>query len=196
MRLIDQNEQQLGVVDTFEALRMARDAGLDLVEVAPTARPPVCRIMDYGKWKYDQKKKQHKKQQPEQLIKEVRLRPKTDDHDRQIKINRAIRFFAKGNKVQFTMQFRGRERFNREIPLEIFDGILKMFGEKVKVERRPSMEGRVMIMILAPVKGAFADVTVEDLEEDDQNHEETQDTASDAEGDGGEDDAADRAAGA
>jgi translation initiation factor IF-3 len=153
IRVIDQNEQQLGIIETFEAMRLAREAGLDLVEVAPSARPPVCRIMDYGKWKYYQKKNQ--KKHHEQQLKEVRLRPKTDDHDRQIKINRAIEFFGKGDKVQFTMQFRGRERFHREIPLTIFKGILDQFGDKVKVERPPSMEGRTMIMVLSPVKGAF-----------------------------------------
>ncbi|MBN2447562.1 MAG: translation initiation factor IF-3 [Phycisphaerae bacterium] len=160
IRLIDQNEQQIGVIETAEAMRMARDAGLDLVEVAPTARPPVCRIMDYGKWKYAQKKKQ--KKHHEQQLKEVRLRPKTDANDRRIKIRRAIQFFAKGSKVQFTMQFRGRERFHREIAFEIFEGILQEFGDQVKVDRRPSMEGRVMIMILTPVKGAFTAETVGD----------------------------------
>ena len=137
-------------------MRMARDAGMDLVEVAPTARPPVCRIMDYGKWKYTQKK--HQKKSHEQQLKEVRLRPKTDTNDRKIKLNRAIKFFKAGHKVQFTMQFRGRERFHREIAFDIFKSILDEFGERVKVDRRPSMEGRHMITILVPVKGAFDDV--------------------------------------
>ena len=152
--MIDHNEQQVGIIETHQALAMAREAGMDLVEVAPTARPPVCRIMDYGKWKYAQKKK-HKKHH-EQQLKEVRLRPKTDEHDRSIKVNRAISFFKKGDKVQFTIQFRGRERFHREIGLEILEDIAREFGEdKVKVEKRPSMDGRQMTMILAPVKGAF-----------------------------------------
>jgi translation initiation factor IF-3 len=154
IRVIDQNEQQVGIIETHQALAMAREAGMDLVEVAPTARPPVCRIMDYGKWKYAQKKK-HKKHH-EQQLKEVRLRPKTDEHDRSIKVKRAINFFKKGDKVQFTIQFRGRERFHREIGLDILEDIAREFGEeKVKIEKRPSMDGRQMTMILAPVKGAF-----------------------------------------
>jgi translation initiation factor IF-3 len=170
VRLIDHNEQQVGIIETHEALRMARDAGLDLVEVAPTARPPVCRIMDYGKWKYAQKKKSKKTH--EQQIKEVRLRPKTDTNDRRIKVSRAIRFFKKGDKVQFTIQFRGRERFHREIGFTILESILAEFGEKVKVERRPSMDGRHMVMVLAPVKGAFDHVEDKHLDEEHDESEE------------------------
>ena len=146
---------------------MAQEAGMDLVEVAPTARPPVCRIMDYGKWKYHQKKK-HKKGGQEQQLKEVRLRPKTDNNDKNIKIKRAIRFFGKGHKVQFTILFRGRERFHREIGFEILKEIAADFGERIKIERPPSMDGRKLIMILAPVKGAFEDLgDVEDDHDDD-----------------------------
>ena len=160
VRLIDEHGEQVGIVETYEALDRAREAGLDLVEMAPNARPPVCRIMDYGKWKYSQKKK-HKKHTHEQQLKEVRMRPKTDSHDRMIKLNRARRFFKKGDKVQFTMQFRGRERFHREIAYEIFDGVVKELGEdRVKMEQRPNMEGRRMTMVLSPVKGAFDDVEV------------------------------------
>lgn len=159
IRLIGQNDEQIGIVETEEALRRARDAGLDLVEVAPSARPPVCRIMDFGKWKYRQKK--HHKKHHEQQLKEVRIRPKTDTHDRAVKLNRAIRFLRKGDKVQFTMMFRGRERAHREIGIDIFRGIIAEFGEGVKVERPPSMDGRHMVMILAPVKGAFEDAEPE-----------------------------------
>ena len=108
VRLINEQNEQIGIVETNDALRLAREAGMDLVEVAPTERPPVCRIMDYGKFKYHIKKKARKHQ--EQTLKEVRMRPKTDNHDRTIKINRALRFLSRGCKVQFTMQFRGRER--------------------------------------------------------------------------------------
>lgn len=153
IRLIGQNDEQIGIVETEEALRRAQEAGLDLVEVAPNARPPVCRIMDFGKWKYRQKK--HHKKHHEQQLKEVRIRPKTDSHDREVKLNRAIRFFRKGDKVQFTMMFRGRERAHREIGITIFRGIIAEFGEQIKVERPPSMDGRHMIMILTPIKGAF-----------------------------------------
>lgn len=158
MRVIGPDGQQLGVLSNDEAQRVARDAGMDLVEVAPTVRPPVCRVMDYGKWKYLQKKKSSKS--ADQLFKEVRLRPKTDDHDREIKVKRATLFFGKGAKVQFTMRFRGRERAHREVAFAILRGIADHFGERVKVERPPSMDGRNMIMVLSPIKGAFKDAAV------------------------------------
>jgi translation initiation factor IF-3 len=172
VRLINEHNEQVGIVQTNEALRLAREAGMDLVEVAPTERPPVCRIMDYGKFKYHIKKKARRHQ--EQQLKEVRMRPKTDDHDRTIKINRALRFLNRGSKVQFTMQFRGRERAHRDIAVEIFRGVVEELGELVKVERPPRMDGRHMIMILAPNKAAFEKVvaagkvpTVEELDDDD-----------------------------
>ena len=130
---------------------MAREVNLDLVEVAPKERPVVCRIMDYGKWKYSQKKR-HKKHHHEQQLKEVRIRPKTDDNDRQIKVNRAIRFLKKGDKVQFTMVFRGRERAHREIGVEILMRLAKDMGDLIKLERPPSMDGRNMVMIVSPNK--------------------------------------------
>ncbi|MGE3181368.1 MAG: translation initiation factor IF-3, partial [Phycisphaerae bacterium] len=151
--MIGPENEQFGIVPTAEAMQRARDAGMDLVEVAGNVRPPVCRIMDFGKWKYHQKK--HQKKSHEQVLKEVRIRPKTDDHDRQIKVNRAIKFFQKGDKVQFTMMFRGRERAHREIGFATFREIIEEFGDRVKVERAPGMDGRNMMMILAPAKGAF-----------------------------------------
>lgn len=130
---------------------------MDLVEVAPTERPPVCRIMDYGKWKYTQKKKKQKgKHGHEVQIKEVRIRPKTDPHDKAIKVNRAIRFLGEGNKVQFTMLFRGRERFHVTIGMDILNGIASDLEVQAKVERFPKMEGRRMTMLLAPNKGGPA----------------------------------------
>jgi translation initiation factor IF-3 len=153
IRLIGPENQQVGIVSVEEALRIARDAGVDLVEVAPNERPPVCRIMDYGKHKYHQKK--HLRKHHEQQLKEVRLRPKTDPHDRQIKMKRAVAFFQKGNKVQFTMVFRGRERMHRDRAFEMLRNVAAEFGDRVKVERPPSMDGRHMVMILAPQKGAF-----------------------------------------
>ncbi len=152
IRLIDAENEQRGVVPVEEAKRMARDLGLDLVEVAPQERPPVCRIMDYGKFKYQQKRKQKGRGSHEIVLKEVRLRPKTDDNDRQIKINRAIRFLGDGHKVQFTMLFRGRERAHQEIGLDIFKGILAELGDEIKVERHARMEGSRMIMIVSPAK--------------------------------------------
>lgn len=129
---------------------MAQDAGLDLVEVAPNERPPVCRIMDYGKFKYSQKKKKQKHH--EQKLKEVHLRPKTSDHDREIKIKQATSFLGKGDKVQFTMFFKGRERFHQEVGQEIFQGIIELLGDKVRIERRPRFEGSRMTMVVSPAK--------------------------------------------
>ena len=157
VRLIDENNNQVGIIDTIEALRRARDADMDLVEVAGSEQPPVCRIMDYGKFKYHMKKKVRKHH--EQQLKEVRMRPKTDKNDRAIKINRALKFLSKGNKVQFTMQFRGRERAHREIAIGIFRDVVDELGELVKVERPPSMDGRHMVMILTPNKPAFEKFT-------------------------------------
>lgn len=155
VRLIGDDNEQLGILSNHEALRMAREAGLDLVEVAPNVRPPVCRLMDYGKWKYTQKKNLRK--QHEHQIKQVRLRPKTDTHDREIKLRRAVKFLKRGDKVQFTMVFRGRERSRREIAFEILRSVIAELGPRVKVERPPSMDGRFMIMIVSPMKDAFKD---------------------------------------
>jgi translation initiation factor IF-3 len=154
--VIGADNEQLGIMPNYEALRLAREGGLDLVEVAPNVRPPVCRLMDYGKWKYSQKK--NVKKHHEQQTKEVRLRPKTDTHDREIKLRQAIKFFKRGDKVQFTMVFRGRERLRREVALEVFRSLLAELGQRVKVERPPSMDGRHMVMIMSAVKDAFADV--------------------------------------
>lgn len=153
IRLIGAQNEQIGVIETYQALTMAREQGLDLVEIAPNERPPVCKIMNYGKFKYDQKKKQ--KKQHEQLLKEVRLRPKTDTHDREIKINNCIKFLAKGHKVQFTMVFRGRERAHREVAHGVFRDVIAHLGELAKIERMPSMDGRNMVMLVSPNKPAL-----------------------------------------
>lgn len=138
-------------MQTADALKRAREAGLDLVEVAPNERPPVCRIMDHGRFKYNQGRKQRHKHR-EQKLKEIRLHPDVGEHDREIKMNKALQFLDKGDKVQFTMIFRGRERFHKEIGVEMFERILERFGEKVRVERPPSGEGQRLVMILAPAK--------------------------------------------
>jgi translation initiation factor IF-3 len=131
---------------------MARELGLDLVEIAPQERPPVCRIMDYGKHKYLAKKKQKQNIAHEITMKEVRLRPKTDDHDRDIKLNQAERFLAAGHKVQFTMLFRGRERQHRDIAMETFNEITTRFAELAKIERPAKFENKRMTMVLAANK--------------------------------------------
>ncbi len=156
IRLIDETGQMRGVVSTDDAMRMARDAGVDLVEVSPNERPPVCKLMDYGKHKYMQSKKLKQKHH-ERKTKEVRLRPKTDPHDREIKMKRAFQFLEEGDRVQFTMMFRGRERFHAEVGYEAFDDIVKSLGELAKVERPPRLFGRRMTMVVAPAKSAKPD---------------------------------------
>jgi translation initiation factor IF-3 len=151
IRLIDEVGGQRGVVPTDEALKMAREVGLDLVEVSPNERPPVCKIMDYGKHKYLQSKKLKQKHH-EQKMKEVRIRPKTDPHDRQIKMEHARGFLAHGDRVQFTMIFRGRERFHQDIGNEAFNEIVTLLADISKVERPPKMLGKRMTMILVPSK--------------------------------------------
>ena len=152
VRLIDQENEQKGVVPIEEAQRLARELGLDLVEVAPLERPPVCRIMDYGKFKYQQKKKQKNRPSHETTLKEIRMRPKTDDNDRSIKMKRALRFLGEGHKVQFTMLFRGRERFHKEVGVEIFKTVLEQLGDTAKVERHPRPKGNRLIMVVSPLK--------------------------------------------
>ena len=151
IRLIDDTGGQRGVVPTDEALKMAREVGLDLVEVSPNERPPVCKIMDYGKHKYLQSKKLKQKHH-EQKMKEVRIRPKTDPHDRQIKMEHARQFLAHGDRVQFTMIFRGRERFHQDLGNESFNEIIAALADISKVERPAKMLGKRMTMILVPTK--------------------------------------------
>jgi len=154
IRVIDHEQRQLGVIPTHEAMQIARENGMDLVEVSPQERPPVCRIMDYGKYKYDRKKRQKVASASHTVeLKEIRLRPKTDTHDREIKVKHAREFLDEGHKVQFTMLFKGRERAHRDIAQEIFDGIFKGLGENVKLERGAAMDGRRMTMIVAPGSG-------------------------------------------
>jgi len=152
VRLVDENNEQVGVVETDEAKKRARDAELDLVEVAPNSSPPVCRIMDYGKWKYAQRKKEQKaKSHAKQAeIKGLRLRPKIDDHDLSTKLNKARDFLASGNKVQFTMLFRGREMAHRDLGQEQMQDIVDELSDIAKVEAPPKMMGRRMTMLLAP----------------------------------------------
>ncbi len=132
---------------------IAHENDMDLVEVAPNSSPPVCKIMDYGKWKYLQSKKEHlaKKKHHVQELKEVRMRPKTDLHDRQIKMTRARKFLEEGNKVQFTMIFRGRERMHREIGEEIFRSVADQLKDISKIERLGRLQGRRMTMIITPL---------------------------------------------
>jgi len=151
--LIDQNDDKVGSITTSEALRRAREAGMDLVEVAPTARPPVCRIMDYGKWRYQQQKKEDKSRASSRggQLKELKLKTvKIGDHDLMIKVNHAREFLKEGNKVQFTLQFRGREMAHLDLGRNIFTKIKAELLPVSKVERDAKMEGRRMTMVLQP----------------------------------------------
>jgi len=153
VRLINDKNEQVGIVSTAEALRMAREVGMDLVEVAPTARPPVCRIMDYGKWRYQQQKKDDKGRSKSKAgqLKELKLRTvKIGDHDLMIKVNHAREFLKEGNKVQFTLQFRGREMAHMELGRAIFARIRTELAGVSKVERDMKLEGRRMTMVLQP----------------------------------------------
>ena len=150
--MIDESNNQVGIVNTYEAIGKARDAGLDLVEVSPNAEPPVCRIMDYGKWLYDQKRKEKRgqKKQHATILKEIRLRPKIDSHDREIKVNHARKFLEKGHKVQFTMLFRGREMIFIDHGFEIMEQILQTVEDLAKLERGAKRTGRRMTMVVTP----------------------------------------------
>jgi translation initiation factor IF-3 len=157
IRLIDADGEQVGIVDTREALSKAREVGLDLVEVAPNASPPVCRIMDYGKWMYDQKKKdrQAKSHRHETELKEIRIRtPKIGLHDLAIKVNRARGFLERGDRVQFTLRFRGREMVHRDRGRDVLNAVKEMLADVAKVERDMRMEGRAMSIVLSPTEKA------------------------------------------
>lgn len=154
VRVIDAEGENIGVVERDEALRMATDAGLDLVEIQPNAEPPVCRIMDYGKFRFEQQKKAQaaKKKQKLVEIKELKFRPTTDDGDFQVKLRNARRFLEDGDKVKITIRFRGREMAHQELGLQMARRVEEELGEEVVVEQRPRLEGRLMVMMLSPKK--------------------------------------------
>jgi len=150
VRVIDADGGQLGILDTREAIRKAEELGLDLVEVAPTAKPPVCRIMDFGKYKYELAKKAHesRKHQSVIVVKEIKLRPRTDDHDVQFKTNNIKRFLEDGNKVKVTIMFRGREMAHTSHGRAVLERIVADLQNDAAVEQPPRMEGRNMTMLL------------------------------------------------
>ncbi|HMF11472.1 MAG TPA: translation initiation factor IF-3 [Gemmataceae bacterium] len=153
VRLIGAQGEQLGVVPTAQAMEMAREAQLDLVEVAANERPPVCKIMDYGKFRYQQSRKGTKTKPHQQKLKEIRVRPKTGEHDIDVKINQARRFLEHKDKVLLNVLFRGRELQHVEEGKRIIDGMLEKLVDVAKIERPPLMEGKRMTAMLAP-KGA------------------------------------------
>ena len=154
MRVIDAEGAQVGVISRDEALQLAADASMDLVEVSPTAEPPVCRIMDYGKFLFEQNKKAHsaKRKQKQIQIKEVKFRPGTDEADYQVKLRNLIRFLTDGDKAKVTLRFRGREMAHTELGRKLLDRLVGDLAEYGQVEQNPSMEGRQMVMIIAAKK--------------------------------------------
>ncbi|MCH7674825.1 translation initiation factor IF-3 [candidate division KSB1 bacterium] len=150
VRVIDADGEQVGVIDTSEAIETARNKGLDLVEISPAASPPVCKIMDYGKYKYQQSKKEKdtKKKQHVIHVKEIRLRPKIEAHDFNFKVSHARKFIEKGNKVKATVLFRGREMAHKEFAKTLLERMANELEDIAKIEREAVMEGRMMIMFL------------------------------------------------
>ena len=152
--MIDDEGKQLGILPPFEALKLAREKNLDLVEVSPTAQPPVCRIMDFGKYLYEQEKKERaaKKHQKVITVKEVKFRINVDEHDYEFKKNHVLRFLEDGDKVKATIFFRGREMTHTNLGRNILERLIKDIGDKGVVEFRPRMEGNTLHAILAPKK--------------------------------------------
>jgi translation initiation factor IF-3 len=155
LRVIDSDGKQLGILPRREALRLAEERSLDLVEVAPNAEPPVAKLMDFGKYQYERAKREReaRKSRKEIEVKEVRLRPKTDDHDINFKVRQARSFLESGAKVKIRMRFRGREIYNLDVARKQFDHFAKELEDVGTIEQRPGFEGRTMLMIVAPNAG-------------------------------------------
>jgi len=152
VRVIDPDGNQIGVIPTYKAIAVANDFGLDLVEVSPNANPPVCKIMDYGRYKYEQtkKKQEAKKKQATFQLKEIKLRPKTDEHDLKTKINHIKKFIERKDKVKVTVIFRGREITLSQLGRDLLERVAQETEEIASVEQHPKFEGRTMIMVLSP----------------------------------------------
>lgn len=154
MRVIDNDGKQLGIMKPSAALQLAEEQNLDLVEVAPNAKPPVCRLMDFGKYQYEQAKRdrQARKAQKQVEVKEVRLRPKTGEHDTEVRLRQARKFLESGAKVKVRVRFRGREIRHPEVAIEILDEFAERLADVGEVEIKPNLEGRSLLMILAPTR--------------------------------------------
>jgi len=152
VRLVDENGEMVGVVGRNEAIAMAVDAGLDLVEIAPNADPPVCKILDFGKYKYEIQKKKNEARKKQKVIevKEIKLRPSIDDHDYDVKMRSMNKFIEEGDKVKVTMRFRGRELAHQELGMNVLIRVRDDLEEVAKVEQMPRMEGRQMTMVISP----------------------------------------------
>lgn len=154
VRLIDATGENVGVVATVEALRIAGDAELDLVEISPNAKPPVCRVMDYGKFKFEQSKKAHqaKKKQKQIQVKEIKFRPGTEEGDYKVKLRKLTEFLEAGDKTKITIRYRGREMQHQQLGAQLLNRIEKDLEEYGDVEQRPKLEGRQLVMVLGPTK--------------------------------------------
>lgn len=152
VRLVDENGEQVGVVSIAEALRRAENAGLDLLEVSPNADPPVCKILDYGRYRYEAQKKKNEARKKQKVIevKEIKMRPNIDTHDYEVKMRSIHRFIEEGDKVKVTMRFRGREMVHQEIGKQVLDRVREEMEAIAKVEQFPKLEGRQMTMVMAP----------------------------------------------
>ena len=152
VRCIDPDGEQLGVLDTREAISKAEDFGLDLVEVQPNVDPPVCKILDYGKYKYEAQKRANEARKKQKIIevKEIKLRPNIDEHDYRVKMRNVVKFLSGGDKVKVTLRFRGREMAHQEIGVNVLTRVREETEDIAKIEAMPKMEGRQMIMVLAP----------------------------------------------
>lgn len=152
IRLVDHNGNMVGVVSVSEGLKMAEQVSLDLVEVSPNASPPVCKILDYGKYKYEAQKKAHEARKKQKVIqiKEIKLRPTIDVHDLNIKIRNVINFLNEGDKVRVTLRFRGREMDHQELGMQVLQRVQEALTDQCKIEQPPRMEGRQIVMTVAP----------------------------------------------
>lgn len=152
VRVVDADGEMVGVISVEEGVELAYDAGLDLVEVSPNADPPVCKVLDYGKYKYEAQKKANEARKKQKTIdvKEIKMRPGIDEHDYQVKMRSVRRFLGEGDKVKMTIRFRGREMAHQELGMKVLDRVRDELEELVKVEQFPKSEGRLMTMVIAP----------------------------------------------
>jgi translation initiation factor IF-3 len=152
IRLVDQNGNMIGVVSAAEGMRLAEQAGLDLVEISPGASPPVCKILDYGKYRYEIQKKQHEARRKQKVIqiKEIKLRPTIDKHDLDIKVRNVINFLEEGDKVRITLRFRGREMDHQDLGMKVLERVQESLKEHAKIEQSPRIEGKQISMTVGP----------------------------------------------
>ncbi|HEY1095984.1 MAG TPA: translation initiation factor IF-3 [Alphaproteobacteria bacterium] len=152
VRLIDEEGEMLGIMSAREALLKAEEAGLDLVEISPNADPPVCKILDFGKFRYQEQKKRAEARKKQKIIeiKELKLRPVIDDHDLDVKLRAAHRFLDEGDKVKFTLRFRGREMAHQDLGMKLLNRVKETLADKIRIEQEPKAEGRQIVMVVAP----------------------------------------------